>query len=112
VKFTNPQLQQHFERVLPLMTTLPEEQRPICALMDAYSRFRVTHGEQSDIVREAIDCLLLPELRPGLRSWYLRSGHNMNPFAREFRDRLGQMAGETFGEIDQGAKAPHNSRQK
>jgi hypothetical protein len=96
VKFFNPELQQHFERVLPMTTSLPEEQRPICALMDAYSRFRLTHGEYSDVVRETLDSLLLPESRSGLRSWY-RGKDNMNPFAREFRDRLSQMAEETFG---------------
>jgi hypothetical protein len=97
VKFTDSELQQHVERVIPKVKSLPAEQRPIFALMDAYGRFAVTDGEQSARVREIIQLLLSPELRPALRSWYLGNGDRMNPSAIEFRDRLAQLAGETFG---------------
>ena len=96
MKFTDPELKKHYERVIPLMTSLSENLRAVCALMDACGLFR-RHGELSPSYREAIEHLLSPELRPALRDWYRQSGENMNPAAIQFRDRLSEMAGERFG---------------
>lgn len=96
VKFTDSQLQQHFERVLPLTLDLPEELRAISALMDAYSRFRVTDGEQGVRVREVLQKLTAPELRPALRGWYRYHTGEMNPTAAEFRHTLSQLVGESL----------------
>ena len=96
VKFTDSQLQQHYEQVLPLTTYLPEELRPVCALMDAYGRFRVTDGEQADRVREVLQKLTAPELRPALRRWYRDHTGDMNPTATEFRQTLSQIVGESL----------------
>jgi hypothetical protein len=96
VKFTDAQLQQHYERVLPLTTYLPEELRPVCALMNAYGRFRVTDGEQADRVREVLQKLTAPELRPALRRWYRDHTGEMNPTATEFRQTLSQIVGESL----------------
>lgn len=76
---------------------LSDEERPVFALMEAYGWFRITDGEQSAKVREIIEHLLLPELRPALRSWYGKSGNSMNPAALEFREHLSKLAGEKFG---------------
>jgi hypothetical protein len=98
VKFKDEQLQKHFERTMALpVGNLPDEQRPIFALMDAYGWFRLTEGQQSPKVLEATELLLSSELRPGLRSWYQRFGDRMNPAALEIREHLGKLAGEKFG---------------
>lgn len=65
--------------------------------MDAWSRFRLTEGDNSPPASEAIEHLLSPELRPAVRKWYQRFGADMNPAAIEFRDRLSELAGERFG---------------
>ena len=96
VEFADSQLQQHYERVLPLTTYLPEELRPVCALMDAYGRFRVTDGEQSPTVREALQILTAPDLRPALRRWYRDYTGEMNPTATKFRQTLSQIVGESL----------------
>jgi len=77
IDFDDPQLKQHYEKVVLIMTTLPEELRPICALLDAWHWFRLTEGEQSPRVSEAIRHLADPQLRPALKSWYLRTS-NLN----------------------------------
>jgi hypothetical protein len=79
------------------MTSLPEEQRLVCALLDAYQWFGLTEGEDSPRVVEAMAHLLSAELRPALRSWYRGCGDDMNPAATEFRQRLSRLAGERFG---------------
>ena len=95
--FRYTELQKRFERGVSLVQGQPPDQIPICALMDAWYWFRVTEGEDSPRAVEAIEHLLSQELRPALRSWYSRAGHEMNPAAIEFRDRLSEMAGERFG---------------
>jgi hypothetical protein len=93
IDFDDPQLQQHCERVVLIMTTLPEDFRPICALLDAWQWFRLTDGEQSPRVSEAIRHLADPQLRPALKSWYLRAS-NLNVAANEFHDIIERQIGE------------------
>ena len=95
--YPDPKLQQHVERTIALMTSLPDEQRPVCGLLDAHQFFGLTEGEDSPRVAEAVEHLLSAELRPALRSWYRRCGDEMNPAATEFRERLSKLAGERFG---------------
>ena len=95
--YADTKLEQHVERAAALMTSLPEEQRPICGLLDAYQWFGLVEGEQSPRAVEALRLLLSPELRPALRQWYQRCGENMSPSALEFRARLSTLAGERFG---------------
>ena len=95
--FSDAKLQQHVERVAACATGLPDEQRLVCGLLDAYQLFQLTEGEQSPRVAEAVQKLLSAELRPALRSWYRSFGDNMNANAIAFRDRLGELAGERFG---------------
>jgi hypothetical protein len=98
VKFRDEQLEQHFGRTMSLPAGgLPEEQRQIRALMDAYGWFHLIEGEQSPRVAEAIEHLLSPELRSALRDWYKRAGDDMNPAAMDFRERLSELSGEKFG---------------
>jgi hypothetical protein len=93
INFDDSQLQQHCEKVVLAITTLPEELRPICALLDAWHWFRLTEGEQSPRVSEAIRHLADPQMRPALKSWYLKTS-NLNVAADEFRRILEQAAGE------------------
>lgn len=85
------------ERVVALMTSLPEDVRPICGLLDGHDWFSLVGGDDSTQAREALALLLSAELRPALRQWYLRCGSEMNPGALEFRQRLSALAGERFG---------------
>lgn len=94
--FRDPQLQKRFERVISTVQDCPPDQLPICALLDACQWFRLTDGHESPRASEAIELLLSPELRPALRNWYRRFGDEMNPYAIEFRDQLGELAGELF----------------
>ena len=93
----NPQLKTRVERVVALMTDLPEETRPICGLLDAYNFYRLAEGADSPQAGEALRLLLSEELRPGLRHWYRKWGNEMNPAAIEFREHLSTLAGERFG---------------
>jgi len=97
VTFRDPQLQKHYERAVSVVQGCPPAQLPICALLDAWHWFHLIEGDESPRTREAIEQLLSPELRPALRSWYQRYGEDMNPAAIEFRERLGELAGERLG---------------
>ncbi|MFO1458494.1 MAG: hypothetical protein U1G08_03730 [Verrucomicrobiota bacterium] len=96
MKFSDPQLQRHFDRVFLLTTDLPENLRPICALFDAYYRFRVTDGEQGTRTREVLAKLTPPELRPALRDWYRHPTVGMNPTATAIRHTLSLLVGESL----------------
>lgn len=93
----DPQLKSHVERAVGLMTSLPEDLRPICGLLDGCHYFGLVGGAESPQAREALELLLSTGLRPALRQWYQRCGSDMNPAAVEFRERLSDLAGERFG---------------
>jgi hypothetical protein len=93
--FRDPQLEQHYRRVVSLNGS--SDVAAVCALLDAWHRFHLLEGDDSPQTREALELLLSSELRPALRSWYSRQGDDMNPAALEFRQRLGGMAGEKLG---------------
>ena len=94
MKFKHTELQKHVDRAASLITGLPDDERPVFGLMDAWYWFRVTQGEESPI---AVELLLSTDRRPALRNWYRRCGESMNPAAIEFRDFLSRLAGERFG---------------
>jgi hypothetical protein len=60
-------------------------------------QFQLVEGEQSPKVKEWLETLLSPELRPALHAWYQSSGDDINPYALQFRERLSALAGEKFG---------------
>jgi len=78
------------------MTSLPEDLRPVCGLMDGCQYFGLVNGTNSPQRREGMELLLSTELRPALRRWYQRAD-DMNPAAVEFREQLSELAGERFG---------------
>lgn len=75
------------------MTSLPEELRPICALLDAWHWFKLAEGEQSARALEAIRRLSHPEMRPALKKWYLQQ-REVNTAADAFRHELEKAIGE------------------
>jgi hypothetical protein len=91
--FTDCQLKKCYEGNLGVYG-FPDELRPIYALITAHDLFRLVEGPHSARVHEAIQHLLLPILRPALRSWYQRSDAETNPDAIEFREHLSALAGE------------------
>jgi len=66
-------------------------------LFAALDWFRITEGERSSKVQEAVEILLSPEMRTGLRNWYQENGDDLNPAAMNFREKLSSLAGEKFG---------------
>ncbi|GEP42373.1 hypothetical protein [Brevifollis gellanilyticus] len=99
IKFSDPELQRRYERTvstLSILMGLPEELWPVFALMDAYDLFKHLEGEDSDKVRDIIQKLTSPELRPALRLWYQDPMETMNASAAEFRQRLSGLVGETL----------------
>jgi hypothetical protein len=98
VKFKDEQLQKRVDHMMSFpVGNLPDDQRPIFALMDAYEWFHRIDGGKSPRVDEVIETLLSPELRPALQSWYKRWGDKMNPAATDFREHLSKLAREKFG---------------
>ena len=94
--FSDAELQQRYDRTVSLATGVPEELRPVFALMDAYDAFRILEGEDSDKVHEIIQKLTSPELRPALRRWYQDPIETMNASAAGFRQKLSQFVGESL----------------
>jgi hypothetical protein len=92
-KFDDAQLQQYCDRVVSVMTSLPENIRPICALLDAWHWFNLTEGEQSPRVREIIKRLTSSELRASLKTWYLQHEQINGPassFHRALENEIGE----------------------
>src|SRR6266576_3987386 len=67
MQFDDVELQQHYERVVSLVTNLPEDLRSVCGLMDAFHWFSVSEGEHSPRARDIFQRLTALELRPALR---------------------------------------------
>ena len=89
-------LRKHYDRTISVITGFPDDEVPVCALMDAWFWFQLIEGENSVAATEALELLLTAELRPAVRKWYRRSGDGMNPHAMKFRDELSKQAGEVF----------------
>jgi len=96
VNFTDPQLQDSYDRNFAAVVDCSDERRQVRALIAAHDSFRLIEGPHSPRVHETIEHLLLPGLRPVLRSWYQRSGADTNLAAIDFRDQLSQLAGENL----------------
>src|ERR1700733_14476849 len=93
--FNDPQLRKHYERVVSLMTSMPENLRPICALLDACGWFVLTEGEQSSRVNEALKLLAHPDLRNGLKEWY-SANPCTTPTAISLHHTLERIVGENL----------------
>jgi hypothetical protein len=93
MNFEDSKLKQHYERVASLMTTLPRNMRPICALLDAWQWFKLTEGKDSPRVHETVRLLARPELRSSLKTWYLRQT-TTNVAIDEYRHALEQIIEE------------------
>ena len=96
VNFTDPQLRDCYDRNFAAVADDSPEVRQVRALIAAHDFFRRVEGPHSWRVHEAIDHLLLPELRPALRFWYQRPGADKNSDAINLKDQLNQLTGETL----------------
>ena len=94
MNFIDPQLQKCYDGNFAEAVESSDELRQVGALIATQDVFRLMEGPHSPRVHEAIEHLLLPTLRPGLRRWYQRPGAETNSASTEFRDHLSQLAGE------------------
>lgn len=90
-------LKEHVERVVSIATSVPEQLRLVCGLMDGFDFYSHVVGPDSAQAREALQMLVSEELRPALRQWYKVCGAEMNPAALHFRERLSDLVGERLG---------------
>jgi len=95
--FTDPQLKDCYDRNLAESSGCPADLRSVGALVAAHDLFQLMEGAHSPRVHETIERLLLPALRPELRSWYQRPDAPTDSGTVEFREHLGRLAGERFG---------------
>jgi hypothetical protein len=96
--FTDPQLKDCYDRNFAAFTDSSEELREVRALIASHDFFQLMEGPHSPRVHETIEHLLLPRLRPILRSWYERRDADTNSGAIQFREHLSELAGERFRE--------------
>ena len=97
MNFDDTQLKACFERNFAEALGASTELREVGALIATHDWFRMIEGAHSSRVHEAIDHLLAPGLRPGLRGWYRRPGAELSSAATQLRDQLSQLAGEKLG---------------
>ena len=101
--FQHPEVQRAYEQGMGckiLTRGFSYEERQVFALMDIYFWFQTTEGRQAAKAQEIVSYLLSPELRPAVRSFYQEHAQrnpqpHTSPFT-EFRDYLGELAGERF----------------
>lgn len=94
MNFQDALLQKCYASALSEAGEVPEDLRPIHALMATHDWLAMLEGTHSARVHETIEHLLSAPLRPALRTWYQRRGLKMDSAAVEFRDRLSRLAEE------------------
>jgi hypothetical protein len=94
VTFTDAQLQKCYNQNFAEANDASEALRQIHALIAVHDWFQLLEGKHSTRVHEVMACLLLPELRAGLREWYQRPGAETDSATVEFRTQLNGLAGE------------------
>ena len=94
MNFTDPQLQECYDRNFAEVVGFSDGMRRVCALIAAHDFFQMLEGPHSARVHETIEHLLLPGLRPGLREWFRLCSAETNPAAIGFREQLSHLAGE------------------
>ena len=96
MNFTDPQLQDCYNRNFEAVKDNSPEVRQVRALIAAHDFFRTIEGPHSRRVHETIDHLLSAGLRPALRFWYQRSDADTDSVATNLRDQLSQLIGENL----------------
>ena len=94
MNFRDNQLRVCYEPNLSEMAGCSEPVRHVTALIAAHGFFRMLEGPHSARVHEAIDCLLCPQLRPGLRDWYRQSSADSQAVSTALREQLNSLTGE------------------
>ena len=98
ITFDDTQLKVCFERNLA-EAGASTELREVGALIAAHDWFRMVEGAHSSRVHEAIEHLLSPGLRAGLRDWFGRPGAEMTSTGIALRNQLSQLTGERLGQV-------------
>lgn len=96
VSFTDPQLQECYERNFIQGAEISAELRPVYALIAVHELVRLVEGPHSPRMHAVIEQLLLPALRPILRNWYRCSSPEDNSKEIELREHLSQLTGESL----------------
>ena len=94
MKFTDAQLQKCYDQNFAEAKDGSEPLRQVHALIGVHDWFQMLEGQHSSRVHQVIDHLILPELRPGLRGWFQRSGAEKDSASVEFRTQLNRLTGE------------------
>lgn len=94
VHFTDPQLQECYERNFIQGAEISADLRPVYALIAVHELLRLVEGPHSPRMHAVVEQLLLPALRPMLRSWYRCSGPDDSSKEIELREHLSQLTGE------------------
>lgn len=94
--FSDPQVQECYQRNLTAVEGHSLEQRQVHALMAVHECFYSLEGPGSPGVDESIWHLLLPRLRPELRRWYERPNCGNRPAAAVLREYLMRFLREEF----------------
>jgi hypothetical protein len=78
---------------MAIMTSLPEDLREICALLDAHHWFGLADGPESPQMKEAFELLISSERRSALKKWYARL-----PVTEETENSLRRIIERAVGE--------------
>lgn len=96
INFADPQLEKCYERSLGEASDRFGELRQVAALIRAHDVCRLIDGPGSPKVRELVQHLLSPELRPMLRKWYARSRDDLTGPEMALRNHLSHLTGENL----------------
>ena len=92
----HPRIKRLVETVSTQFTWLPESQRTITALMDAYISHYVQDGPDAEPTQEALRLVSSVEMRPALKEYYQRLGPNRGAEMEQVYRRLSAAVGEAL----------------
>jgi hypothetical protein len=94
MEIRHPRINRLVETVSRQFTWLPESQRTIVALMDAYISHYLQDGPDAEPTQEALRLVTSPEMSPALKEYYHRLGPNRGEEMERVYRRLSAAAGE------------------
>src|ERR1043166_1544975 len=97
VDLTDPRLKSSYEDNFNELRALSDERRRVHALIEVHDLAQVLGGPDSSGVHETMWHLLLPQLRPALRQWYLHSASERKATTDLLRKYLSNFLGEGLG---------------
>jgi hypothetical protein len=94
MEIRHPRIKRLVETVSTQFTWLPESQRTITALMDAYISHYIQDGPDAEPTREALRLVTCPEMRTALKEYYHRLDPNREEKMEQAYRRLSAAIGE------------------